>query len=463
MKKITFCLIGSLILFLSFYLSILLTACSNDSQKTKEIQDINFSDHIAPIVFKNCTPCHRPGEAGPFSLISYNDVRRNINKIKFAVTTKYMPPWPADPEFSHFIGERVLTEKEISVIKKWAENNFLPGDTTKLRAPVYFEGSFFGKPDLIVKIKDPVFLKGNGEDNFLVVKLPYQIPKDTFVSFLEFVPGNRKLVHHVNGHTVSFSEGKKSNVITGKTILPDMQENFTTAFGEMGLKQDDGTFPALTPGTIYYLPGYTPPVYPENIGGYFFKRKGAFLLKNIHYGPAAKDTYDSSFVNVFYRRTPPKRPVKEIQLGTFGLSEIVPEFTIPANEIKTFETKWTVPKDLSLLSVNPHMHLLGKKFLAYAVSPKGDTIPIIRINKWDFRWQYYYTYKNPIKIPAGSVIYAFGTFDNTKNNLLNPFSPPKTFYERKGKESMKTTEEMFQLMLTVIPYQPGDEKICLEK
>lgn len=452
MKKIV-----ALILLLSF------VSCNTEEKKEIELSKaITFADDIAPIIFKNCTPCHRPGEVGPFPLTSYTEVKRNSNRIKFAVTTRYMPPWPADPTYSHFAGERVLTDSEIVLIKSWIENKMPRGDSTKEPpCPNYFTGSFFGKPDLTIKMKDAVTIKGNGTDQFLVVKLPYEIERDTFIQTIEFVPDQRKLIHHVNGHTISFDEKKKKNVFEGKSILPDVLENFKEQFNEMGLAQDDGTFPALTPGTVYYLPGYSPPAYPENIGGYILKKKGAFLLKNIHYGPSAKDTTDASCINIFFGAEAPKRPVQEAQLGTFGLAPIEPDFIIPANEVQTFHTHWSVPKDISLLSVNPHMHLLGTKFLAYAVTPEKDTIRLIRINKWDFRWQYYYTFLHPLKIPAGSELHAFGTFDNTKNNPLNPFSPPQTFSPREGKESMKTTEEMFQFIFTFIPYQKGDENIEL--
>ena len=106
------------------------------------------------------------------------------------------------------------------------------------------------------------------------------------------------------------------------------------------------------------------------------------------------------------------------------------------------------------------MHLLGKSFLAYALTPIGDTIRIINIPRWDFRWQYFYTYRNILKIPSGSTIYAVGTYDNTRNNPLNPFNPPQVVSERDG--SMRTTDEMFQLIITWMPYKNGDEKISLE-
>lgn len=220
-------------------------------------------------------------------------------------------------------------------------------------------------------------------------------------------------------------------------------------------------FPTLTPNTVYYLPGYQPPVYPKAVGGYRLRKNGVFLFNNIHYGPSNKDLFDSSYINVFYRKTPIERPLTEVQMGTFGISKIEPEFIIPPNQVKTFHTQSALPYDISLISVNPHMHLVGKSFLAYAVKPSGDTIPLIRINKWNFRWQYYYTYPHPVKIEKGSVIHVYGTFDNTNNNPDNPFKPPQTITQGNGVESMKTTEEMFQFIFTFMNYKEGDEKLDL--
>jgi hypothetical protein len=116
--------------------------------------------------------------------------------------------------------------------------------------------------------------------------------------------------------------------------------------------------------------------------------------------------------------------------------------------------------DMSILTINPHMHLLGKKFWAYALTPQGDTIPLIRIPKWDFRWQYFYTFKKIVKVPKGSIIRAVGVYDNTARNSKNPFNPPQTVQERNG--SMRTTDEMFQFIITYLRYQAGDENIPLE-
>ncbi|MGZ3865531.1 MAG: monooxygenase [Bacteroidia bacterium] len=443
--------------------SLLIFSCSNNNseKKVENTGPVTFAEHISPIIFKNCTPCHRTGEAGPFTLLNYADAKKNANKIKFVTKTGYMPPWPADTSYSHFIGERVLSANEIELIQKWVEGSCLPGDTTKVKAPEFYTGSFFGKPDVVISMKEVVPIKGNGTDHFYMVKMPYELKKDTFVRIIEFVPHQRKLAHHVNGHTVSYEEGKKKNVYEGKSYWLDIPGGSPDVFKEMGLANDDGTFPVLTPNTVYYLPGYTPQVYPQNIGGYKLNKKGAFFLKNLHYGPSKSNCVDSSKINLFFGPKP-VRPIQETQLGTFGIAPIEPKFDIPANTVKTFMSKWTTPGDMSILSVNPHMHLLGTKFWAYALTPNGDTIKLVRINKWNFNWQYYYTFKHPVKIPAGSTIFAFGTYDNTVKNPFNPFTPPRDCKERNDLYSMGTTEEMFQFIFTYLPYQPGDEKMDMD-
>lgn len=453
------------ILLLVLFFSCKTATDKNEDQKT-DISNVNWSEHIAPIVFKNCSPCHRPNQSGPFKLLSYKDAVKKAKQIKFVTGTRYMPPWPADANYSHFIGERILSEEQIALIKSWVENGTPRGDSLKEpKAPVFNDLSFFGKPDLVVRAQKGIEIKGNGTDAFLIIKFPFELPHDTIAELIEFVPHQRKLVHHVNGHLISYDANRNFNFMTGESVHGDTRAKVMDVYKQMHIPYTDNkqpNFPALTPNAVYYLPGYMPPSYPKEIGGCRLKKNGAFLLNNIHYGPSNKDLIDSSYINVFFRKDPIKRPISETQLGTFGISEIEPEFIIPPNEIKTFHTQATIQKTISLLSVNPHMHLVGKTFWAFALKPNGDTIPLIRINKWDFRWQYYYTYKHPVKIEAGSTIHVYGTFDNTAANPFNPYSPPQTITNGNGVESMKTTEEMFQFIFTFVPYKEGDEAIDLE-
>lgn len=445
-------------------ISLLLTSCSNESNRKPETRNSNptFVD-IAPIIYNNCTPCHRKGESGPFELMSYNDVKKNANKIKFVTQNRYMPPWPADVSYTHFLGERTLNEEELELIKLWVENGAPQGDEEKIPSPpVFYTGSAFRKPDTVIKFKEPVPIKGNGSDHFYVVKLPVQLSKDTFVSYFEFVPGQRKLAHHINGHLINYITGNKKDIQSGLTHALDNFSDYKSLYQQMNILNDDGSFPPLTPNTVYYLPGFTPVVYPSGIGGYAVTKTSAILLKNIHYGPSNQDVLDTSYINVFYGPKP-QRPVRETQLGTFGISKIEPDLILHPNKVETFHTQATLNNDISILSVNPHMHLLGKTFWAFALTPKGDSIPLIRINKWDFRWQYYYTYQHPVIIKAGTTIHVYGTFDNTDKNPNNPNHPPKIVTQGEGVRSMQTTEEMFQFIFTYLPYQKGDENMDLGK
>jgi len=442
-------------------------SCFDEKKKEQDVntKQISWSDHIAPIIFKNCTPCHRPGESGAFNLLRYADAIKKAKLIKFVTQTGYMPPWPADADYVHFIGEKVLSEAEIELLKTWVENDCPRGDSLKEPTlPVFYKGSYFGKPDLVIKAQKPVNIKGNGTDVFLIMKYPYEIEKDTLIDFVEFVPDHRKLIHHVNGHLISYDVKRKSNYKLGESVSFDTKAQLMTVYKNMNLPYTDNLqpqFPLLTPNTVYYLPGYIPPAYPAAIGGYHFKKNGAFLLNNIHYGPSNIDVLDSSYINVFYRKTAIERPIKETQMGTFGVSAIAPEFVIPPNTVKTFHTRFTLSGAISMLSVNPHMHLIGKTLWAFALKPNGDTIRLIKIKNWDFRWQYYYTYKNPVKLEAGTSIHVYGTYDNTVDNTNNPYHPPRLITQGNGVESMKTTEEMFQFIFTYLPYKQGDEKIDL--
>jgi len=457
MKAFCFLLIAALpVLFLS---------CQNTEEKIPET--VTWSADVAPILFTNCTPCHREGESGPFTLLSYADAVKKAAKIRFVTQSGYMPPWPADASYTHFVGERVLSAVEKAILKAWVDQGMPRGDSLKEpKPPEYYKGSYFGKPDLVIRAKEAVKIKGNGADLFLIMKFPYELERDTLVDLVEFVPHRRKLVHHVNGHLISYDAGRSFNYMGGSGIHADTKTELLKVYEDMHIPYTDGKqpqYPTLTPNAVYYLPGYLPPHYPENVGGYRLKKNGVFLLNNIHYGPSNADISDSSYINVFFRKTPIQRSILETQLGTFGLTSIEPEFIIPPNEVKTFHTQYTLPQSISMISVNPHMHLIGKSFWAFALKSNGDTIPLIRINKWDFRWQYYYTFKHPLKLEKGCTIHVYGAFDNTVKNPNNPFHPAQTITQGNGVESMKTSEEMFQFIYTFMSYKEGDEKIDLER
>lgn len=449
-----------LIHFLLF-IAFLAVSCSEPNSTNSSTEQVLFAEHIAPIIHQNCTKCHNPSGAAPFSLVSYEDIAPKAKLIAYVTEKRLMPPWPADPSYTHFANETYLTDEQIMLIKKWSEEGCLAGDTSALVRPEIVEKTWnHGKPDLIVKIPEPIKVPGNNSDLFLVVKVPFELPKDTIIRAIEFVPGNKRLVHHVNTHIVQFEPNKKRNLHEGKYIVNQDQTKSTKIHKELGLLNDDGSYAPMTPSVSNYLPGSQFSFYPNEIGGFRIGKKNAFYLNDMHFGPSPIEQTDSSYYKIYYGVKEPKRPVKEFQIGTLGLAPVEPALVVPANELKTFHIKFTVPSDISVVNIVPHMHLIGKRFWAYAIKPSGDTIRLIRINEWDFRWQYFYMPKKMLKIPRGSTIYVEGDFDNRSSNPNNPFNPPQIIAEREG--SMKTTDEMFQLIINYVPYEKGDENISLE-
>jgi len=426
---------------------------------------VTFSEHIAPIIFENCTPCHRPGSAGPFAFTNYDEVRAKAKTIAKVTSSRFMPPWPADPTYTSFKGERVLSDVQIAMIGKWVEDDCPIGDAAAIPpTPAYPTGSQIGEPDLVIPFPD-IAIKGNNTDHFFLVKVPYSMPEDKFVETIEFIPGNKKLAHHMNANLILYKPGKKQNVFGGDKVIPtDLTESAAEVQKAMDNYNDDGSLPSLQPLVCNYLPGVSPAIYPKGIGGFPMSKQGAFFINDYHFGPSAVDAIDStSHFNIFFADAPPQRPTYEILLGSLGVAPVKPALIIPPGEVKTFTIDYQVQETMSLLTVNPHMHLIGKTFTAYAITPQRDTIPIIRIPKWDFRWQYFYTFKKVLVIPAGSVIHVEATFDNTEKNVNNPYHPPQVIIDRADRfDSMKSTNEMLQLILSFMEYRPGDENLSLE-
>ncbi|HPI54612.1 MAG TPA: hypothetical protein PLU10_07945 [Chitinophagaceae bacterium] len=423
-------------------------------------QHPTYSKDIAPIVYRSCSPCHRPNQIGHFNLLTYEDVRTNAVKMLYTIQHRLMPPWPADAHYTEFVGQTILSDDEINLIETWVNLKCPIGDSLQIPPiPKFPEGSLLRNPDMHIPVK-PIQMKSDFADRFLIVKVPFEVPQDSFIQTVEFVPGNTKVVHHVNGDMVRFDYDKKTNVYDG-LLVDDVVLDSTVreVYKRIGLLHDDGSYPTLARSVVNYLPGVKAQEYPEGIGGWKVNRKNAFLFSDIHYGPTVDNIWDSSYVNIFLSKKKPTRPLQEFQLGTLGVAPIAPPLRIPPNQITSYSSRYVVPFDISILTVNPHMHLLGKSFLAYALTPQHDTIRLIRIPRWDFNWQNFYTFKKMIKIPKGSTIVMEGVFDNTEDNPLNPNHPPKMVQDRNG--SMSTTDEMFQFIITYLPYQEGDENILL--
>jgi len=417
-------------------------------------QNVTFTT-VAPIIRTKCTPCHKPGQTGPFSLISYEDVAKRASFIREVVQRGYMPPWKADNHYTTFANDRSLTEKEKSLLIQWIDAKTPKGDqpdTARMTAAAIPGTSYFRKPDLVLYTADSFHVIGDNVERYIIFKIPFEL-KDSFnVEAIELYCNNKKLIHHANYAIHSVPDPAIDIKNTDKLI------NLT----EDDRRKFDQYQPYRKTITYYggWIPGTSYESYPKDFG-WVMPKRGVILL-TVHFAPTAVDESCFLGVNLFFKKTRITRPVKVVSFGSGGIGErqIEPIFYIKADQVQKFRLEMTNPsEDQSILYVWPHMHLIGKEYLAYAIAPSGDTIRLVHIPRWDFRWQEIYRFKKLVKIPKGSIIHVEGTYDNTAANPFNPNSPPKNIFSY---GDMKTTDEMMTLMMIFLPYQPGDENIDLE-
>lgn len=402
---------------------------------------INFSEDIAPIIYDNCTSCHREGEIAPFSLSNYEEVAAWGGTIQYVTEIKYMPPWKPDRAYSSFVGESGLSDEEIQLIADWVAAG-VPQGNPDLEPPLpdFPAGSQLGEPDLVLEMAEEYFIAGNNQDDYRVFVLPTGLAEDKEIAAIEFRPGNTTAVHHA---LLAFETEGAAAAMDAAT-----PEYGYESFGDFGVPVQ-GNFAGYTPGirSIFF---------PQGIGTIL--PAAADLLIQVHYAPLPTDETDQSSVNVFFKKPddPIIREIERRRVTPLDLDGGWFSFVIEPEEVKMFHGTRDVDEDISLISVYPHAHYLGKDWEIYAVTPTNDTINIIRISDWDFNWQGEYTFDRMKKIPAGSVMHIYASYDNTSSNPYNPNFPPQTVTWGEG-----TTDEMYLVGTSFVPYQEGDEDIVI--
>ena len=382
-----------------------------------------YNKDIAPILWKNCAGCHRPGEIGPFSLLSYKDTAKRASFLEEITASRKMPPWKPEPGFGTFHDERRLGDKEIQQIADWVDAGAPEGDAKDLRpAPKFPEGWQLGKPDLVLKANEPVSVPASGRDIYRCLVIPIPIDSDRMVAAVEFRPGNRKVVHHALLYLDNTGSARKKD-----------EADDGPGYASFG---GPGILP--TGGLGGWAPGAMPRMLPDGMGK--FLRKGSDLVLQIHYHPDGKPETDESVVGIYFTPKPARKIVGGIAVRTRNLD-------IPAGEKRYHTTAQSapLPVDVEAIGIAPHMHYIGKEMKVIAESPDGKTVPLILIKDWDFNWQGQYQYQTPIKLAKGSVIKLDAYYDNSAENPSNPNKPPKSVHWGE-----QTTDEMCLLAVQVV-------------
>lgn len=396
-------------------------------------KEVTFYKDIQPIIVQHCAPCHSPGQAGPFSLLTYDDVAAKGEFIAHVTSSGYMPPWKADPGFQRYKNQRILSDSAKDLIKVWVKNGMPKGKKTKNHAVV--ETPNLDKPDLTVSMQ-PYKIPVNGSDDYRFFNVPSGTTENHYLSKIEFIPGNKKLVHH-------------SRLMTDTSHMVRSID---------GMSADDPKISDFEkyPPQDFFLYGWVPGNFAIN----FPKGTGKKLLRdsdiimNVHYSPNARpDQVDQSRVNFYFTKGPVEREVFSLAMAEESI--VNPPFLIKANEKAKFMAQFgPIPIDISAIAINPHMHYLGKTIRAFAATPDGDAIFLVQINDWDFKWQDTYQFEKMLKIPKGSTIFLEATYDNTTSNPANPTKPPKDVTYGWG-----TASEMMSLVLYYVVYREGDENV----
>ena len=394
-------------------------------------QNPNYSEHIAPIIYNKCLQCHHNGGGAPLSLETYVDAAGNAGIIQHVTSNGEMPPWPPDTLFQNYAYENTLTLDEIAEITDWIAAGVPLGDTSLLPPmPTFSNSSQLGAPDLELQIPTYTSTATATSDDYVCFSIPTGMMQNRKIRAIEVIPGNIQTVHHV---LVSIDPFANNSVVTTSNCM-----------GPQG-------------SVIYsYAPGSSALVYPGTANTSF----GVELPLNssvslaMHYPAGSAGQVDSTKVRFYFH--PQGTIIREvsneflINEGLFG-----PPFYLPPNQITEITGSYgPTVQDYSLMSVFPHMHLLGKDLICYAVTPSNDTINIVKINNWDFEWQGDYYFEKFLKVPAGSVIYAKGNYDNTPS----PTNPNPVMVQ----SGFNTEDEMFVFIFQFLPYQPGDENISIE-
>jgi tetratricopeptide (TPR) repeat protein/mono/diheme cytochrome c family protein len=398
---------------------------------------VTFNRQIAPIIYGNCAPCHRPGEAAPFSLLSYQDARKHADQIADVTKRRFMPPWLPQHGYGEFLDERRLTEAQIQLLQRWAQQG-APEGASKAPAPPQFSDEWqMGTPDLILRAAQPYQLASGGAEVFWNFILPVPITTTRWVRAIEVRPGNPRVFHHANVILDRSQSSRRHEAAPG------------AGFPGMDLSVEEETFDP-DGHFLSWKPGSEPVVEPEGMA--WRAEPGMDLILNVHLRPSGKAESISPTIGLYFTDKPQSKFPMLLQLEHDGSIDIPPgakDFTVT--------DEFRCPMDLKVLAVYPHAHYLGKLMEGYATLPNGKRQWLVRIPDWDLSWQGVYRLKAPLILPRGTLISMRYQYDNSTANVRNPHNPPQRV--KAGNQAM---DEMGHLWLQVVPAGEGDQRAPLQ-
>ncbi|HEX3704645.1 MAG TPA: hypothetical protein VHU82_15050 [Vicinamibacterales bacterium] len=413
-----------------------------------------FSQDVAPILYKHCTNCHRPGEIAPMSLLTYAEARPWARSIGSQVSRGAMPPWHADPAHGEFLNDRRLSAADKSTIIAWANGGAPEGDPAAApAAPAYESGWNIGRPDEVFEMQEDYPVPAEGTIAYKYFEIPTRLTEDKWVQSIEVKAGNPAVVHHVIVYARTPRTAPPAAVAAPAGAQPSAQPAarrvplFTFPEGSIEVPAGQTGGPDLPPeqrvandrpapqrlgSTIGgFAPGQTLRVYQP--GTAMRLAAGSTLIFQMHYTASGKATTDRTRIAVTYAKEKPTTEVRFVALvkGTLHIPAGAANYKV--------EQEMTINRDVTLWSMLPHTHLRGKRWEYEAIYPDGRTETILSVPKYDFNWQTDYVFKQPLKLPKGTRIHAAAWYDNSSNNPSNPDSTKDVWWGDQTWEEMMFT------------------------
>jgi Flp pilus assembly protein TadD/mono/diheme cytochrome c family protein len=425
--------IALMVVFLLSHLGPVLAAPQAAQDASNTNSQITFNKDIAPVFFQYCSTCHRPGESGPFPLLSYKDAKSHARQLAAVTQSRFMPPWLPDPGEFKFADELRLSDAQITTIAHWVEQGAVEGAPSDLLpTPKFAEGWQIGTPDLVIKAEKPYQLPASGTDQYWNFIFRTPVNRTRWLKAIEIRPGDKRVVHH-------------ANVLVDRTQSARAQEPSPGAgFGGMEIKIESEAFDPDS-HFLFWKPGTAP--YTEPDGMALRLDAGTDLVLNIHLQSSGKAEWIQPSLGLYFTEQPATRVPMLLQL------ENDRKLDIPPGEKNFLVTdEFTLPENVQLLAIYPHAHYVGKDLQAFATFPDGTQKSLIHIPSWDLNWQAVFRYETPVELPAGTVISMRYRYDNSDENIRNPNVPPKRVVG-----GNRASDEMAHLWLQVLPHSnPGE-------
>ena len=456
-------------------LGMMIAGPPTDAAAQTGVETPTFTRHVAPILFKNCSQCHRPNEVAPMSLMNYEEARPWARSIKSKVLKGEMPPWGVGESTLEFSNDRRMSKQEIDTIVAWVDGGAPKGNAADMPPPPAYPGGwkFNSEPDVVVKMPVEFVIEPKSEYPMLDFYVPIPWTEGMkLIQMSEARPSNKSVVHHITVSLVTLPPG--TELIDGQPYTTDASgkkvplDRRATRLSEAKLPTELQVprEPGEKPDRLSSVGGFTTLLayvagrgfddHPDGVGTPALP--GQYLNFNMHYTPTGRRETDRSEVGLWFAKEPIKKfhfrtPINERQHvnGKLVRGPIPDAADVEAGRVSqgataatissfsglppippymadfTVTSELAITQDITINGFYPHMHVRGKSARYSVVYPDGREQLLFEVPRYRFDWQERYVLTESLKIPKGSMLKYKAVFDNSADNPLNP-NPDKEVY-----------------------------------